>query len=819
MLLCVQHGWAQSTKVRGRVTDSKTGLPLSYVNVSLKGTTSGTVTDENGVYSIESREAETELVATCLGYKDFTTQINRGKYNEVNIALTPTVYEADEVVVKANVNPALLVLEEVVKHRNQNDPDRYNRFICKTYTKMQLDLNNMKRKFSSDRLQRNFGFIFDYMDTSAFTGKPALPVMISETVADFYHSRNPKIEREVILANRVSGVENTSSVAQFTGRMHINVNFYDKFIDLMDVNFAGPIALYKSDFYEYTLSDSLYLDGRLTLKIIFRPKRVVVPVFEGELYIDDATYGLVAASAKMARGINVNWVNNLQLECKNQYIESIGWFRHTDKATVEFSIDDSKFAEKYVSFLGTRQITYSDVRIDEEIPQDIADMDYQVGLVKKNVSNNDEAYWDKVRPYKLSEREAKIYEMVDAVQNVPLYQNIYTILNTIFTGYYNTKYIGIGPYLTLLSHNDLEGFRGRIGARTRDSFSETVRLEGYVAYGLDDKKYKGGGSVELVFGSNKLTRKLFVAAKHDVMQLGTGENALTESNILSTIMSRGSQRLTMVDRLDLNYEHEINPGKSLFIGGNVQKVFGNEFVPMTTSSGNSVEYVKSQSASIGFRYAIDENIVRTTFDRYNFGSPYPVFTLNGTYGNYSVAGRKNDYARVDLIMDYDWQLPPIGVSNISFRAGKIFGQVPYPLLKLHEGNNTYMYDPYTFSCMNYYEFASDQWLTLFYEHHFNGWIFGRLPLLKKTNWREVITCKAAWGGLSPKNSANSTTAMLRSPEGMTSLEKPYVEMGVGVENIFKFLRFDFIWRMTHREHKSVYKIDKYALNVSLQLKF
>ena len=48
----------------------------------------------------------------------------------------------------------------------------------------------------------------------------------------------------------------------------------------------------------------------------------------------------------------------------------------------------------------------------------------------------------------------------------------------------------------------------------------------------------------------------------------------------------------------------------------------------------------------------------------------------------------------------------------------IVGTVPYPLLKLHEGNGTYFYDPYAFSCMDYYEFASDSWVAWFYEHHF-----------------------------------------------------------------------------------------------------
>lgn len=55
--------------------------------------------------------------------------------------------------------------------------------------------------------------------------------MISETTADFYHSkRNPSLSREIIRANRVSGVEDSFAIAQFTGQMHGNVNFYANFI-------------------------------------------------------------------------------------------------------------------------------------------------------------------------------------------------------------------------------------------------------------------------------------------------------------------------------------------------------------------------------------------------------------------------------------------------------------------------------------------------------------------------------------------------------------------------------------------------------------
>ena len=166
-------------------------------------------------------------------------------------------------------------------------------------------------------------------------------------------------------------------------------------------------------------------------------------------------------------------------------------------------------------------------------------------------------------------------------------------------------------------------------------------------------------------------------------------------------------------------------------------------------------------------------------------------------------------------------MPPLGYSDITVQGGKIFGKVPYPLLKLHEGNGTYFYDPMAFSCMNFYEFASDTWVALFFEHHFNGILLGRIPLIKKLKWREVLVCKGVWGTLSKENDGSlaATQAPLLFPSGMTSVSDPYVEVGFGVENIFRLLRVDFIWRVTHRNPKPGQEIQNFAVNLGIKLKF
>ena len=812
---------AQSTRVRGRVTDAAAGTPMQFVSVVFPGTTSGISTDEAGIYTLETRDTVSRVQASMVGYASQTKPLVQGGFNQIDFALEAVEFGIGSVVITPGDNPAHPILRGVIRRKPQNDPDLYDSYTCATYTKMQLDLTNIKPRFRSKRLQRNFGFVFDYIDTSALTGQAYLPAMISEATADYYHSRRtPAVTREIIRASRVSGVEDSFAIAQFTGRMHGNVNFYANYIDIFNVRFASPLSDSGLAFYDYFLVDSMQVEGRKTYKIRFHPKRLATPVLDGEVNIDSASYALQSASARMPKGVNVNWIKHLRLENDNRIVADSTWFRHRDRVSAEFSIATGD-SSKLTAFTGTREVVYSDVRVGVPIPDEVARMDNNVVIGdEEGVCRTDEAFWEEVRPYRLSEKEKGIYSMVDSVQNVPLYRNIYTLINTVIVGYWNTKYIGIGPYYKLASFNKLEGFRMQPGFRTTTAVSKRIRLSGYAAYGTRDGMFKGGGSVELAF-NRRLTRKLTVSGRHDVMQLGAGQNALTESNILGSLLSRGDSRLSMVNRGEIGYEHEWSHGTSNFLGARIQKIFGNRYVPLVRPDGRIVNSVSDAALHVGMRISKNESIYRLPFDKQYMGTVYPVLTLGFTAGVPAMLNDSYEYYRLEGGIHYKPELPPLGYSNITLQGGKIFGKVPYPLLKLHEGNGTYFYDPNAFSCMNFYEFASDAWVALFFEHHFNGILLGRIPLVKKLKWREVLVCKGVWGTLSKENDGSlpDTQAPLLFPRGMTSVSDPYVEMGFGVENIFRLLRVDCIWRLTHRDPKPGQDVQNFAVNLSMHLKF
>jgi hypothetical protein len=138
-------------------------------------------------------------------------------------------------------------------------------------------------------------------------------------------------------------------------------------------------------------------------------------------------------------------------------------------------------------------------------------------------------------------------------------------------------------------------------------------------------------------------------------------------------------------------------------------------------------------------------------------------------------------------------ISPFGYTTYLLRAGKTWGTVPFPLLKIHEGNETYAYDIYAYNLMNYQEFASDQWASLSLEQHFNGFFLNKIPLMRKLKWRTVAGLKVLEGRLN-----NDTQNEMQLLPGMTGLgKKPYMETSVGIENILKLLRVDAVWRMNY----------------------
>ncbi len=244
---------SQATKIMGHVKDAKTGEPIPFVNIVIKGTTLGTLTDFNGNYALEFKVKADSLRASLLGYFNMTRKISLHQFQTIDFELEPQQYNLQEVVVRYKGNPADEILKKVIQHKKSNMLQSFSTYQYKAYTKIEVDANNISDKLKKRKILQPFNFVWNYVDTSTINGKSFLPVFITETMSEVYYRKSPKSKKEIIKASRLSGLEN-ASVSQFLGNLSQEVDIYKDYVLIFDKNFVSPIADFGLDTYKYSFS-------------------------------------------------------------------------------------------------------------------------------------------------------------------------------------------------------------------------------------------------------------------------------------------------------------------------------------------------------------------------------------------------------------------------------------------------------------------------------------------------------------------------------------------------------------------------------------
>ncbi len=820
-LLLTQLVFSQKTKIYGVVTDAKTGEPIAFANVILKGTHEGTITNSEGKYSIETNISSDSLQCMFIGYVTQTKKIYLHKYQTINFQIQQEVITLNSVTVKSKKrgkNFADTLLANIRKHRKENDISYLSAYQYKTYNKIEFDINNITKEFKEKKIFNKFKFIWDYVDTSTVNGTPYLPFLLIESVSDYYYRKNPKKELEIVNASKVSGVSN-ESINQFLGNMYVKINVWDNYIDLFGKGFISPIAGIGNLYYKYYLLDSTKTENKTMYHIGFRPVLKQDFVFNGDFWVDGSSSSITQLSFSIAPHVNLNFINNLRIYQTFSSVDGTINMLEKEKLVVDFNLFENP--KQAMGFFGKKTTIYSNRIINQEKPDAFYNTPNNV-IMNDEASEKSKQNWDTLRPETLSADEKQIYQMIDTIKSIPIFQTYYDIINTVLTGHYVWGNVELGPYYKTISHNTIEGWRFRLGARTSNQFSTKLMTSGYVAYGADDQRFKGWLDMLYLFDNNP-RRGFEISVKHDLEQLGQSRNALTEDNILSTLLRRiPNDKLSMVDEMKATYEHEWFNGFSNTITLNHRNTFsaiGPNFVYLDGNADVVKPSILTTDITFMTRFAYLEKFVMGKFERVSLGTNYPILEVFMTMGIKDFWQSDFSYKKLEFSVKHFINLYPFGYSKYMILGGKIWDPLPYPLLKLHEGNETYLLDNMSYNLMNYYEFVSDQYISLYYSHFFDGFFLNKIPIFKKLKWREVIWTNGVIGSLSKENRAimaYPSTIYYFNDSNRTAIMKPYWEAGIGVENIFKFIRVDGVWRLTYLDHPN---ISKFGIRVNLTLKF
>jgi len=809
----INSATAQVTKVRGRVTDGTTGEPLPFVNVYFKGTTIGATSDIDGYYSIETRAASDTVVASFVGYQPALKHIVKYRYQEINLALLPSSISLSEIVIVPGENPADVILKKVISKKPDNNREKLDFYQFEAYNKIEFDANNLSEKFMNRKIFKPFQFIFDYIDTSAVNGKSYLPVFLSESVSDVYYRKNPTSSREFIKANKVSGIRD-ESISKLLGDKLQQVNIYDNYISLFQKNFVSPIAGFALLSYKYYLIDSANIDGQWCYNLAFKPKRKQEFTFSGNMWIHDTTFAVKRIDMKIADDANINFINDLVLQQDYTFVDKKWWMLSREKMVVDFNLSERDSTQN-IGFYGTKTTSYRNFIINQPKDKEFYNSVTPV-TVERDATERTDEFWAQARHESLSARENMVYQMVDTLKSLPIFKNWVDAIQMATTGYYVKGLMEWGPYMSTFSFNSLEGARLRLSARTSNAFSKRIMLSGYTAYGFKDEQIKYGTGFMYMVDKNP-RRVLSGSVKYDVEQLGQSQNAFREDFLLAAIFRRNpADKLTMVREYKLWYEHEWFPGLSNTLYLTQRNVWSAGRAPFqvgceTGDCINQIDILRTSEITLKTRFAFHEQFLSGEFERLSLGAKYPIVELNYTYGIPGAFGSQFEFHRLQLGVRHWFNVATWGWSKYSVETGKIWGRLPYPLLKIHPGNETYWFDESAFNLMNYYEFVSDQYISFNYTHHFVGLFLNKIPVMRKLKWREVAQVKGVIGNVSKANLQYSEL-----PLGTYTTGKPYFEAGLGLENIFRFIRVDAIWRLSYYNHPN---ITKFGVMVSMQFDF
>lgn len=783
--------YSQQTIVTGKITEASTGNVIPFAKIRFINSKIGTLSDSLGNYSLQTYYATDSLYFFFPGFKPVTKKIKKDQSQNINIELQVMTTDIKQVDIRPpDELPSTRLHKLVVANKAINNKEKLDAYEYELYNKIQLDLNNIGDKFTENGIVKRLDVVMDYLD-STDEGKTYLPVILTESISDFYFKNKPKLKKEVVKATRITGIESLQ-VNQFLGDMYLDINVYDNIYDLFYKSFISPVAPYARNYYKFYLEDSTFIGKNWCYKLRFTPKRTGDLTFEGEMWIHDTTYAIKRISASISPGANLNYISDFYFEQEFEQVEKEVWMMVEEKLIADIRLTDNS---KLYGLYGRKYTSRRNILINQKKEEGFYKSDNTVEFLDSAKVRSDD-YWVKARHVKLSEQEGNIIEMVDSLQQTRFFKTMKKLTYLASTGYVLLGKIELGSAFSLVAFNPVENLRLGLALRTSNNFSKRIELGGKVAYGFGDERFKYMGKIRYNITPKK--RGMMTGFySYDIEQIGQSASALSMGNTFTTVLSTAPfDKLTFVTKAGLNLEKDIKKDFVLFTGAewksftplglaNYRRVDGLDTV--------SISNIKTTEFTARIRWAKNEEFLSGYFDRTAVTTTNPILSFQTIVGVKGILGSQYNYQKFEFQFEHYHQLGILGRMYYGFTVGYINGKTAYPFLKVHEGNQSLYLMSTAFNKLNFLELVSDKYVSGFIENQWEGLFFDRIPLIKKLKLRLVTTGKFVIGDVSSRHQSE----MLMPSFVKRFNNIPYAETSVGIENILKFGRVDLVWRMTH----------------------
>jgi len=726
-------------------------------------------------------------------------------------------------------NPAVDFVTRIRENADLGNPLNKDNYNFERYERITIALNDITDSIGNDGgLMKKFQFLNEYVDTSEVTHKPILPLSIKEKVSNLYNRKDPRASREYITGLRRKGIDdisNQEAIQTVLEDLFREIDLYDNDVSLLSNRFVSPLSKIGPDFYKYYLSDTIVVDNDSCAVLSFVPRNNATFGFVGKLIVSlhDPTMFIRKATMSLSPKANVNFVKSLHIEQTYDRLDDGTRLRTSDILTVEFEIipgTQGLYAQKYT--------TYSNHNFMEPDRPELYD---RLGSVYTSAEAflKDDAFWAQRRGSKARISDKEIGSMVSDLRSIPIYRWAERIVGIMVSGYVpvsKNDRVELGPVNTLVSFNDVEGTRFRIGGVTTANLNKHWFSRGYIAYGTKDHKWKYSGEIEYSFNEKKRHAKEFpvhslrLSHRYDTDAIGQ-DYAFTNPDNIFLSLKRMKDTLMIYQRsTTFEYTLELDNKFSIKASAAHIRQEATGYIPFRYSDGHSVRHLDFSPFTISLRYAPGEKFMQTKSHRIPVNTDAPIFQISHTYAPGGKLGNcKYTVNKTEISFQKRFWLSAFGYVDAIVKGGHVWSTTPFTELLIPNANLSYTIQPESFALLSPMEFITDSYAVFDFTYWANGAIFNYIPYFKKLKLREVFAFRGVFGHLSDKNNPRLNNWLPQfpvsaNPINMTST--PYMEISAGIDNIFRILRVDYVWRLSYRDTPGV---DRSGLRIALHFNF
>lgn len=839
LMICgIANAASKDYFVRGIVRDASNNEPIAYATILLTGKTIGTMSDSKGIFEMTIPETAKSLTVKSQGYKPSIVSIHKNRVNLYQVLLTPEAETLNEVVVKRQRyskknNPAVDLMQRIRSTAKANDPCRNPYYNYEKYQRTTMAINDFNESKQHSSLIKRFPFLLEHIDTSEISGKPILNLSLKETSSEVHWRLKPKSTREIVTGLKSDGIDeigDKESIRQFLDDVLREIDLYDKDINILQNRFVSPLSPLAADFYKFYITDSVNIEGEKCIALSFYPHNKSAFGFVGQMYVvpGDSTMFIKRVTMRVPAEINLNFIENMYISQEFDRAPDGSRLKVRDDMTLEIKVIAGT-PGLYVR----RNVAYAGHNFDKPYDEESIFANLAQTSVEKEATHRDEVFWEGVRLFTLPESERNVEYMMGRLRKMPVFYWGEKVVRALSNGYVatgNPSKFDLGPLNTFISNSGLQGLRLRLGGMTTAELSKHWFSRFYGAYGFKDHRWKYGLELEYSFNEKRVHSREFPVhslrfySNYDIDHFGQRYSTNYDNFFLSLKRMSSSGRSSYHLTNTLTYTLELENNFSVKAAVNTERQYGSPQLKLHLSDHQEtpIKDFDETWLDVELRYAPGEKFYQTRSHRFSINQDAPILTLTHRFASSSLPLTRWGVNRTELSLEKRFWFSAWGYTDVSVKGGHVWSKhTPYTQIFMPSANLSYVIQDNTYALMNPMEFVTDTYASAFVTYYANGAILNYIPLIKKLKWREVFSYNMYWGKLSKQNNPRYNDNMLAFPDEAVAevniSRTPYMEASVGIENIFKCLRIDYVWRLTHLNPG--YEIDRRGLRIAFHLTF